>query len=487
MASSSRPYQSRLLKGVLRQVHQVSDRYQRSLRQLKVAATWGAQVVLYPVYALFQTSRVAKRQFGQAPQPKRSLLGRLFGRPAEPEAAAVPESPQASEPILQVLQLFAPPRDRLTLPEAAVEDGALAPATVTALTGLPQTLAKSAAEQAAIGALKVQGIASYLGDRRLVLIAAGNAELDILTAQQQAALSKYISWAIAHYWYAQRQARAFAQAQAGILPLPRRKSRALPPVELFRQLMGWMQTSPVAIATNLFKESELVAALGWRRRITTHQRSPALSLPESSFSPPRLIQPQLAPYGQQIRQFLRGLRGWQNTLAVTPDSSSLTAECPQPPLFSYRQRLMSLLAKLRQPQSLRQVPPASSQPLASPKRPFMLAQLDKLLSRSPVAGASSVSVLDVRESQFSSTSVHTNRVIPLSHTSRSPIQMTQATAGAATANPDWIETTATVIEYIEHPLEKLLRWIDQGLLWLEEWFERLRDRLRGDPGGGIQR
>lgn len=34
--------------------------------------------------------------------------------------------------------------------------------------------------------------------------------------------------------------------------------------------------------------------------------------------------------------------------------------------------------------------------------------------------------------------------------------------------PDWIETNATVMGYVKHPLEQLLAWLDGAMLWLEE-------------------
>jgi hypothetical protein len=34
--------------------------------------------------------------------------------------------------------------------------------------------------------------------------------------------------------------------------------------------------------------------------------------------------------------------------------------------------------------------------------------------------------------------------------------------------PDWIETNATVMGYVKHPLEQLLQWLDRAMLWLEE-------------------
>ncbi|MGH2413816.1 MAG: hypothetical protein ACRDEA_09045, partial [Microcystaceae cyanobacterium] len=36
------------------------------------------------------------------------------------------------------------------------------------------------------------------------------------------------------------------------------------------------------------------------------------------------------------------------------------------------------------------------------------------------------------------------------------------------AAPDWLETEATPVGYVKHPLERLLEWLDQIMLWVEE-------------------
>ncbi|MBW4620797.1 MAG: hypothetical protein KME17_15755 [Cyanosarcina radialis HA8281-LM2] len=47
--------------------------------------------------------------------------------------------------------------------------------------------------------------------------------------------------------------------------------------------------------------------------------------------------------------------------------------------------------------------------------------------------------------------------------------------------PDWVETEATPVGYIKHPLERVLQWLDRAMLWLEEttiaiwqWVKRRR-------------
>ena len=55
MPSSSRPYKSKLLRFVLQQWHQGLDRQDRAWRQLKSTSTWGAQVAIFPIYAIMRS------------------------------------------------------------------------------------------------------------------------------------------------------------------------------------------------------------------------------------------------------------------------------------------------------------------------------------------------------------------------------------------------------------------------------------------------
>ncbi|MHC5833887.1 MAG: hypothetical protein ACYT04_000000102270, partial [Nostoc sp.] len=46
------------------------------------------------------------------------------------------------------------------------------------------------------------------------------------------------------------------------------------------------------------------------------------------------------------------------------------------------------------------------------------------------------------------------------------------------AQTDWIETKATSTGYEKHPLEQLLQWLDDVMLWLEEVFVNIFQSLR---------
>ncbi len=62
---STDPYKSRLFNLINRQSLHLRDRWDRTAQNLRVAAEWGVQILLYPVYLLVQTGRMAGHQLQQ--------------------------------------------------------------------------------------------------------------------------------------------------------------------------------------------------------------------------------------------------------------------------------------------------------------------------------------------------------------------------------------------------------------------------------------
>jgi hypothetical protein len=50
----------------------------------------------------------------------------------------------------------------------------------------------------------------------------------------------------------------------------------------------------------------------------------------------------------------------------------------------------------------------------------------------------------------------------------SPIARRNSTESSLEAEPDWIETKATPVGYVKHPLVRVLEWLDRVMLWLED-------------------
>jgi hypothetical protein len=253
-------YQSRLFNFLNRQSRRLTDQYDRTVRHLKVAAVWGTQILLYPVYLVVQAALSAGRQISCAAQAGWSPL-KAFTSSQPPEPP-----PAADTPIQQVLSEVNTLKlnvGRLTqeLKVESSEDNPqpanLQPATASNLQPATPTDLSKTTQESSEEHWMIQGVASLLATHTLVLVTVQNQILDILTPQQQKKLASKISWEMANLrrqWrIAQASEHQFTQRLSGL-----DQPRVFPPVRLFWNLMAWVQTSPVAIAANLFQESTLV-------------------------------------------------------------------------------------------------------------------------------------------------------------------------------------------------------------------------------------
>jgi len=370
-------FQSRVFSELSRQRLKWRDRLDRWVRHGRVAATWSAQILLYPIYVGFQALRMASRQLGQArhsAQPRfkalMSALRRVLGQPTTPTLP-----PSASTPILKTLaaveslglQITLPAADRILL--LAPPGGAIAPQG----TALPVETA-----------VTVRGIASSLESRELILVSTENEVLDVLTSAQQAHLRQCIAAELADYWRDRRQLALAESFQALPLPPPPITDRLLPPVRWFYQLMAWEQRSDVAIAANLFQEATLALYFA------SHDE--ALELPPDAFA----------------QEALPGSRA----LVRSPVSLPVVAAVPGQLQTWGTDEVDTALTVLASDQATAVVP-------FSPDTTAVATQIE------------------------------TNALQP------------------------YIETQAHLVAYEQHPLERLLQWLDRGMLWLEQQVARL--------------
>jgi hypothetical protein len=468
--STSGRYQSRLFSFFSQQTLRLKDKAGQVWRQTKLAATWGAQILLYPVYLVFQTGRLAGRQMGRAAQVFPSL-----GEQAEP----------VDRPIQQVLA--AVQRHTPTLSPAAETD---------TLSGTIAT--QSSADLSFSG---VQGIASLLVDRRLVLVSADNQILNILTTDQQHDLQQRIAWAMARFWrrvhersltgdrVADRSAGE-QQRLAGptFLPLLGDRAQALPPVRALRRLMAWMQTSPVAIATNLFQESRLaplgagawdIDAVGLDRNIDPFDRleqSDQLDQRVNELFEPR---PSAPPVLDWMKRQAAGLTEFSRSLTAVVQGTSMVIYDPMNDSVNdsvndlvndsvnhpseaqdlsdeqVRDRLGDLLN-----QTPYQKPPKHSS--KTPKKP-----------RRKMPGETSDLVVEPKpwlseEDFFDGEFLGQDLTVYGSTDESTAIESNEEGASAQV-----LEAEISSVEYVKHPLEQLLQWLDAGMLWIEQRLARV--------------
>ncbi|MEL6232657.1 MAG: hypothetical protein AAFR24_22355 [Cyanobacteria bacterium J06627_3] len=237
MPSSSRPYQSKLLQFVLQQWQQGIERQDRAWRQLQSAGVWGAQVAIFPIYAVMRAVRRASLVLGSGSARQ--------NQPAAPITAAKGNVTDINHSLTAILshtqqllsseqatQLTITPKRSLVrkvqsllstvvrqiwqqptanLPSArhsaAMTKSRRRAVGLTAAHHTPQSEGLTTVRSAGIYHRVTSGpmqngttLASSLNTHQLVLVSSGNEIFDIFTAEQQADLNHYISCVMNAYW-----------------------------------------------------------------------------------------------------------------------------------------------------------------------------------------------------------------------------------------------------------------------------------------------
>ncbi len=447
-----------------------------------MAAVWGAQILLYPLYVGFQATRLVGEQLRKT---TRQVLPKLRSVTQTVTEAAAEPFLFADTPIqrsLQALSDFALllPADRLALqlnpqdPSApgiwvVVGGSAIAssiprslPASkelslqnnIQLVTSVSSTkLERSGKLQAErSGAIQIQGIASLLSSHRLVLVDIQNQLLDVLSSEQQVFLQRRIAGDVASYW---RQQRLLAENQPWVdrfLPLPRERTLALPPIRAFWQLMSWMQTGSVASATNLFQESRLLPS---PHSLFALPDRPVLRSAEASWKTGNELLENLSRWFHGSAQKIRAF----TTTSALPTSALPSAALPSTALPSAAPSVLQVVQRL----------PASLQ-----------------VQRRDRRGVSSSNSLFVRMASPKVSSTFGHSIISLAAENRAAANVeveplaAKSDEKALLAKPSWIEAEVRLVTYEKHPIEQLLDWLDRGMLWVEDrvvdvW-KWLRDR-----------
>jgi len=443
--SSSGRYQSRLFSFFSQQSLRLKDRTGQAWRQIKLAAVWGTQIALYPIYALFQTGRLLDRQMGQA---ARHVFPRL--RTAQQQVLN-PSELNLSKPL-----------------------------TLDSDTPIQNLLAESRG-----AGLAIQGFASLLPSRALVLVTVENEALDMLTEEQQRQLQRQIIWEIASYWH-QRKIQPSPEKQTQLqgwpntfLPLPKERTHLLPPIRSFRRLMTWVQLSPVAIAINLFQESRLVALP------SVPDPRPEVPLRSAQLPGSRVSQvmqllndrsPQSGSWLAWVRHRANRLAELSKSLGDFLQNSSMVLYDPssrsEPEDFSVGSLPLSS-----------PVPPAPPKPWLKIGN-FFGGKLSRVSDPSQIVkrremgmqGTATGEAIAGRELEEIAFFDSANELTWRSPSTSAVAQPAKSEGGIASTV---LEAEVTGVSYEKHPLEQLLKWLDQGMLWIEQklgqiwhWFHR---------------
>ncbi|MBW4681190.1 MAG: hypothetical protein KME19_13885 [Microcoleus vaginatus WJT46-NPBG5] len=275
MSGSSSRYQSRFFNFLSQKSRRVAETCDHAVRQLKVATVWGAQVFLYPIYAIFQTARLTGKQLEQAVTEGKPLLQEsTSSQPQEPPTVDTP-----LQKVLEATQTLSLPEDvaKRFSPPAGNSQLAVKPAGKLNATKSAKIQKNAGKGDNAI----IHGVASLIATKSLVFVTVKNEVLDILTPPQQEKLRQRISWEVAHYCRYQKLAATQRRKNIAQLPPPEERANLALPVRVFVNVMAWVQSGPVAVAVNLFQEAALV--LQPREKAIGEEESllglPAVNLP----------------------------------------------------------------------------------------------------------------------------------------------------------------------------------------------------------------
>jgi hypothetical protein len=289
MSISSRPYKSRLFNFVNRRSLQFRDRVGETFRHLKVAAEWGAQMLISPLYWIFQPRDWTGEVLGTAasdqalPPAETYLSDPPVDQPLEkiltaiepwfelPDASVLtatlndlkPENSPRKKEIVLSSQFFQQIQQQLESPTQP-ENLALPPA-IALQNPNPRPLENLVSQIKNIFAptqdLVIRGISCVIENRQLVLTTADNEILDVLSLEQQTLLKQSIRAEMANYWYERRLQWSISQKMLGFIPLVNEQTeKVLPPVQLLCQTLHWLESQSFRPKLPQFNQSALVPA-----------------------------------------------------------------------------------------------------------------------------------------------------------------------------------------------------------------------------------
>jgi hypothetical protein len=560
--SSSGPYQSRLFNLLNRHRIRWSDRVTQAVRQIQVATEWSVQTLLYPIYLMVQMGRSTRQKLEQ----------QVYSSAALPPGSELEVDTQmqfsaVDAPIEQVLQAVKPFLIEGNEEKSELEDkqtniwGKLGKFIAQLRFYIPkktqsrwlqhqnrtleltskqlfqpversdveigecQSLTtnlepKNSLPQRNKKVLAIQGIATLIESRVLVLVTQNNQILDIFTSQQQQRLQQRINHALANYRPHRRFLKATTKKILRILPdFSAKNSQALPPVRFAWDIIDWVQTSPIALKANLFGESSLISVSSESTEIS-HKRSPLEDLSiildraltgleaqsqnlvtlvhyVSNNLPIKINQTdilkQRQPFGENlngakehsepdpfqlqiliqaaINYFFGKVSGnnlspfsSKTPLQPTNSSPSLPTALPEDPWLSWSDLFNNTFAE---PAIVQTSEPSGAFKGEIDKKSLPEAAKKPIKSKSWKRNKLK-SLLKLQKSRALSVVQAQSTGVTLKQQESSTLNATDAVFPSPQTTPDWVETDATAVGYVKHPLEILLELLDRIILWLEE-------------------
>ncbi|MEH2227660.1 hypothetical protein [Nostoc sp.] len=538
-SGSSGRYQSRLFNFVHQQSRRVTQQWEHTFRHLQVATKWGVEVLLYPVYLLFQSSESSGKTL-HTKEPQTRLKLQPNDTDFQPETL-----PNADSPIQNVLEAvnYLSSDEPASTPTKASEHfnplallGVFRLKLVENNSSLTQSSNITANQAVSLNpsqldnALQqrlpiVRGIATNLMNRNLVLVTADNEILDILTPEQQAKLEDRIINEVANYWQswrliiAKKETQLLPQIDRLLAKLTDGNPAKIPvlaegiPKDLLNtdRLLAFLDIAVAKLESNALvpvqeRSQEIVQVAQTQLNIFLYGKEQLAAKGE--------IAPNadgLETHSQNFQALIEAALNYffgvgnRKTLETTISNEKLPGK-----LLSSRFRKALSKSPLGENQDFTNDPwltwndlfgdteTVADKPvtLSGGKNPALAPSLSirhfpqkNLSVKQPKFGSGLVQrkqpSSNLASSQKTSGKVasvkQTQTRISQTKSENSKGEMLKQQfhrSSQVEAQPDWIETKATLTGYEKHPLEQLLEWLDYVMVWLEERFVKIFQSLR---------
>ncbi|MGK7940087.1 MAG: hypothetical protein AB4062_08050 [Crocosphaera sp.] len=444
------PYKSRLFNFVNRQSLRWGDRLLRSAQYLRVGVEWSVQILIYPLYMMVQAVRATGKQLQLGWQQK-ALPSRKHNLSAS--------TPEVDRPLKRVFR-----ETQQCLTQTKREKGRK----------------KSRNGHQTSSSIMVQGIASDIETKNLVLVAENNRIIDILSEAQQQHLNKYIRLETANYWYDLKQHK---RNKLELIHTPE-DYHVLPPIRWFWQGMRWMQTGQLAMNLDFFAESSLVPVA---QKSTL---SPSSNKSLVSVNEPYKKEFMATSFNVKMQQWRVNIRekSHQSLNIETEDPFQLKfliyaaidyffnqvfSEHQLDPNSSLESLQYSTVTNQKNDDSWLSCDDSYGEQITTENHlsPAFLAQENKSShrkrnqlkqnARGRIKQSTSLSKAKINRQKNGSITKNTTNS---QHPNNNKIDIVSS---------NWVETEAKSTGYIKHPLVRILEWLDTAIHWLEELGKKL--------------
>jgi hypothetical protein len=483
-SGSSSRYQSKLFNFVYQQSRRLTQQWESGFRNLQVAAKWSVEALLYPLYKILQ--------------PDESVGKGLKSSTTGTNAQLQPEAPATDTPIQHILELVE------NLPSPAVAENSSPSHNPLTVLGswwskitrkqpqidsqLTQSLPTEDALQHHIP--KVQGIASQLENRHLVLVTIDNRILDVLTPQQQHKLADRINSEITEYKYS---LQLIAEAK---------QQELLPKIDnILNKLTGQNPENPTALQPSQNVDDNSPFSFFKFGKILTLFDKFVANLESQALVPVKNQGQGVIKTAQtQLNIFLYGKEYVEARGEITVNSdkvehqnlniSELIAAAIN--YFFGDQDRKRIQTEVKNLQSSFTSVPGSRQILPE-NHQFVSENIeDPWLSWDDLFGEVTENIIERELDNFPNVSDEEFLQEASATTSEPSFESEKQLEGSKKmqvgeksgfeAKPDWIEISATLLGYEKHPLEQILAWLDRAMLWVEAMLRNIFYFFKGLMG-----